>query len=294
MPSTKELVEELNKQRAEVSKLKSALNELDREKESWFQKKNELSLRIRDSIRKIKENKSARDTLTKEVKELKPKRDTLNKEISPKSSELEKLKQEMSESSKSLRIAEPSSRIRQQMEKLEFKIETETVSFEKEKELMKKINALRKAYEKSRVLEQSNKKIKEVLDSISRLKKGAHEAHRAVQEKASQSQSFHEGMLKTSAEIDKIKAEEQEAFKKFLELKKKFNALNSQLKEKLGLMNGIKSQLDKVYSDKKERKKQEEESFLKSKEEEVNEKIRKGKKLTTEDFLVFQQKFRGK
>ena len=82
---------------------------------------------------------------------------------------------------------------------------------------------------------------------------------------------------------------EEEAFRKFSEFMAKFHEVNNELKEKLKLMNNAKSQLDRIYSDKKERRKQEEESFLKSKEEAVNEKIRKRQKLTTEDLLVFQK-----
>ena len=78
---------------------------------------------------------------------------------------------------------------------------------------------------------------------------------------------------------------------KFSEFRKKFHEVNSQLKERLKLMSEVKSHLDRISSDKKERRRQEEESFLKSKEEAVNEKIKKRQKLTTEDLLVFQQKF---
>ena len=89
--SHKELVEELNRHRVDVSKLKNTLNELDKEKESWFRKKEALGAKIKESIQKIKDNKAKRDFFTNEVKELKLKRDLLNKELPSKSSELEKL-----------------------------------------------------------------------------------------------------------------------------------------------------------------------------------------------------------
>ena len=92
-----------------------------------------------------------------------------------------------------------------------------------------------------------------------------------------------------SAEIDKMKAEEQDAFSKFSEFRKKFHEVNSQLKEKLKALNEIKSQLDKIDSERKEKRKQEQESFFKSKEEEINQKIKKRQKLTTEDLLIFQK-----
>ena len=289
----KELVDELDKHRVEVSSLRNHLNGLDKEKESWFGKKEELAKKIKQSIQIIKDSKAKRDNLTKEVKELKPKRDSINKDIASKSAELDRLKKERDSISKSLGIRASPSGIKEQIEKLEFKIETDTVSFEKEKELMKKINELKKEYGRISVLEGSNKKIREALDIIRKMKKEADDAHRLVQEKAKQSQSLHEETLKMSAEIDRMKAEEEEAFRKFSELKKNFNAANSQLKERLGSMHNAKDALDKISSDKKEKRKQEQESFLKSKEEEVNEKIRKKQKLTTEDLLVFQKFEKG-
>ena len=86
-----------------------------------------------------------------------------------------------------------------------------------------------------------------------------------------------------------MKIEEEEAFRKFSEFKRQFTGANSQLKEKLKEINHVKSQLDKIYFDRKERRRQQEESFLKSKEDAVNEKIKKRQKLTTEDLLVFQK-----
>ena len=156
---------------------------------------------------------------------------------------------------------------------------------------MKNIKELKKDYDKVSILEESNKKLKDASDEIRKMKKEANEAHKLVQEKAKQSQLSHEEILKTSAEIDKIKIEEGGAFKKFSELKKNFNATNFQLKEKLKVMNDVKNALDRISSDKREKRRQEEESFLKSKEDAVNEKIRKKQKLTNEDLLVFQQKF---
>ncbi len=292
MPSNhKELVKELNNHRVEISKLRNTLNELDKEKESWFGKKEALSAKIKESIRKIKDNKTKRDSFTNEVKELKLKRYLLNKELSSKSSELEKLKKERAEASKSLDVKESPSRLKQQMDKLEFKIETDTVSFEKEKELMKKIKVLKKDYDKLSILQESDKNVREVIDAVRKLRRESSDFHKSIQEKAKQSQVLHEEILKISAEIDKLKLEEEDAFRKFSDFRKQFHELNSQLKDKFKLMDEVKSHLDKIQLDKRDIRKQEEESFLKSKKEEVNEKIRKKQKLTTEDLLVFQQKF---
>lgn len=291
--STRELAEELNKHRLEASKLRDVINSIDAEKESWFRKKQDISAKIKNSIQKIKSIKAERDALTLEVRGLKPKRDSINKELALKSSELEKLKKERSELAKSLDVKDSPSRIKQQMERLEFRIETDTVSFEKEKELMKSIRELKKDYDKVSILEESNKKIKDAIGIARQMKRDANDAHKAVQEKARQSQALHEEILRISAEIDKMKSEEEEAFKKFSELKRNFNSANSELKEKLKRLNEVKSKLDIIASERKERKMAVQESFLKSKEDAVNEKIKRREKLTTEDLLVFQKFGKG-
>src|SRR3989338_1487703 len=243
--SPKGLFEELNKHRVEVSKLRNALNELDREKEQWFGKKDEISKKIKESIQKIKEGKTKRDYFTQEVKELKPKRNSINKEITAKLKEFDNLKKEKISLAKSLDIKETPSKIKQHIEKLEFKIETEAISFEKEKELMKKIKGLKKLYGESSIIEEVNKKMRNISDEIKKMRKEANESHKSIQEKARQSQIMHEEILKISAEIDKIKVDEEYAFRKFSEFKKKFNGVNEQLKEKLKEMNHVKEQLDK-------------------------------------------------
>jgi uncharacterized coiled-coil DUF342 family protein len=282
------LIKELNEHKLDVSKLKNQLNELDKEKESWFRKNKELSRRIREAIQKIRKNKAKRDFLTQEVKELKLKRDNANKEISIKLKELDKLRNEEAKLAKSLAIKEPSSEIRQHIKTLEFKIETEALPFDKEQALMKKIKELEKLYEESSILDEYNKRIKETYDLIRKIKKESNDAHQSVQEKAEQSQLLHEGILKSSDEIDTMKVDEEATFKKFLEFKQKFHKVNTQLKEKLESMNDVKSKLDKIYHEKQEKRRKEQESFLKSKEEEINQKIIRKEKLTTEDLLVFQ------
>ena len=268
----KELVSELGKLRAEASSLKNALNELDKEKESWFSKKEEISKKIRELIQKIKENKTKRDALTSEVKELKPKRDSINKEVGEKLKELDKSKKEKTELEKSLGLRESPSKIKQHIDRLEFKIETETSSFEKEKEL-------RKLYENSAGVVDIGKKIKGISDEIRKLRKEANEIHKVIQEKAKESQALHEEILKLSAEIDRLKVEEENAFKNFSGFKQKFGEMNSKLKEKLKAMNEVKSHLDRIDTERWERRKQEEASFLKSKEEAVNAKIKRREKL---------------
>lgn len=288
-PSWKELIVELDKHKAEVSKLRHTLNELDSEKESWFKKREEFSKKIREDIQKIKDKREKRDALAKDIKELKPKRDELNRSIAARAKESESLKKEKIGLANSLGIKETPSKIRHDIEKLEFKIETSAMPFDKERELMKRIKELKKMHSAASVFNDFNEKIKAADDEIKKMRRSANETHKLIQEKAGQGQAIHQEILDISAEVDKIRVEEESAFKKFSELKAKFNEANAQLKGKLKAMDEIRNSLDNIGSERRERKRMQRESFLRSKEDEVNEKIKRGEKLTTEDLLVFQK-----
>jgi len=284
----KELVEELNKLRLEISKLRDSLNELDAQKELWFTKKSESSSKIKSGIVKIKQLKLQRDQLTSEVKALKPKRDRFNYEVKQESSELKDLEKGKEQIFKDIKMKESPFRLKKELEQLEFKMETEPMAFSKEQVLMKKINQLTEKLQATKVLAVVSNKVRNTSSELRTTRKEANDIHRQIQEKAKQSQQVHEEILKTSAEIDAQKPIEQESFEKFSEYKKQFMEASSQLKEKLKAMDELRNKLGSLADEKKEIRKQQQEDFLKTKEQEVEDKIKKGGKLTTEDLLVFQ------
>lgn len=288
MKSQKELLEELNAKRKEISELKEVLNKLNEEKEDWFRKKEELFSKIKTGIIHIKEFKAKRDALTSEIKELKPKRDSLNLGVSTKLKDFQSIKDEKEKLSRNLKLRKSPHSIKEEIERLEFKIETEPMPFDKEREIVKKIKQLKNALGEAAKVMEADSKIHEAQSTVRTERKEANDIHRQIQEKAQQGQKMHEEILKISAEVDKLKAEEKEAFMKFSELKRKFTEANNKFKEKLKETDPIRDQLNQISSDKKEKRKQDIKTILKSKEDIVNEKIRKGGKLTTEDLLVFQ------
>jgi uncharacterized coiled-coil DUF342 family protein len=280
----KELVEELNKLKVDVSKLRDTLSGLDKEKESWFEKKSGASSKIKSGIEKIKQLKLQRDQLTAEVKELKTKRQQFNSEVKQESTQLNSLKEGKEKIFKDLKMDENPSRLRQELERLEFKMETEPMSFANEQALMKKINHLRQKVEATKVISAVNRKVRESSSGLRETRKEANDVHRQIQEKAKKSQEI----LKISAEIDSNKPAEKESYEKFTEFKKQFMELSGQLKEKLKAMDEIRAKLGDIAEERKESRKQQQQNFLKTKEQEVEDKIKRGEKLTTEDLLIFQ------
>ena len=283
-----ELFRKLDDVKREITALRTELNQIDDQKESSFSKKEQYNREINNLIKQIKDNKNKRDSLTEEVKKDKEKRDKLNEEINRKISEIKKLNQEKKDTIQKHNIREDPSRIKAEMEKLEFSIETNVMSFDKEKGIMKRIKELKRRYQDAKVVSGVWEKTNLLSKDIDHLRKEAEEIHKKIQNRAKESQLKHEEMIKLSKDVDELKVKEEEAFKKFIELKSKFNEINEKLKEKLLGVNQVKEKVDKYQLERQEEEKSEEEKILRDKGRLVEEKIKKGQKLTTEDLLAIQ------
>ena len=151
------------------------------------------------------------------------------------------------------------------------------------------IKSKKKQLEESSELMKMLDKTKKLSKEIDELKKTADQSHQKIQDFAKNSQEVHLDMLTLSKQIDELKKEKETAYKKFFEFKMKFTKLNKSLKEVLMKMNVFSK---KVSTDKKDRKSKFErknEEIIQTKRKDVEEKLKKGGKLTTEDILVMQQ-----
>lgn len=284
----KELFAEMDKLRNEINSSRNELNKIDDQKESWFRKKDGLSSTIRKNVVQIRENKKKRDSLTKNVKELKEKRSKFNEETRKKISELNKLKDELNNLTKKSKIKDPR-RIKGDIDRIEVKLETEPMAFEKEKELSKNLKLLKKLLSEASASIQILDEIKKLNSEIDVCRKKTDEIHNEIQKLAGQSQEFHENVVKNSKETNKTEINEKEAFKNFAESKKRFNTINNRLKEKLIRMGEVRNKINQFKLEEDEKRKLKGDMLVKSKEQELEEKIKTGKKLTTEDFLGFQE-----
>lgn len=288
-----ELFARLDKLRKEINHSRNELNRIDSEKESWFKKKKCLSETIRKKIESIRENKEKRDSLTKKVKELKEKRGAFNLEIGKKISETAKLKDELKNLTKKSGVKDPSV-IKGGIDRIEVKLETEAMPFEKEKELSKKLKQLKKLLAESSSSILVLDKIEKLNSEISLIKENSNAAHKEIQKLAAESQGLHESIIKGSKEIDGLKIAEDDAFKNFANLKKNFSTINDSLKGKLSETGEIRSNINKFMLEEDEKRKLEESMLIKSKEQEIEEKIKTGKKITTDDFFLFQEAIKNK
>ncbi len=279
----KELLQKLRASRHAVSRIKYLLDRLQGDKEQFYAKKEQISKKIGGLIAKIKELRSGRDSLTAQVREKKEKRDKSHAAIKQESSRIDSLKAEMQKLMKSRSIRAFPLNLKQQIEELDFKMQTEGYTFEKERGVMKKIKDLQAQLQNSEDIEKIFAEIRSKWQKIRSLRKEANTLHSEMQALSVESQKLHEEMLAMSKQADILKPQRDDAAGRWSELKQQMIRLNLQLKEKLQETEHAKAEMDKLAIEN-----------IKSREAEVEEKIRKGGKLTTEDLLVFQDLIKRK
>lgn len=278
-------IEELH---AEIASIKKDLDKINDVKEQWYSKKEKISEEIRTRIDSIKGSKEARNVKTAEVRKAKDARDQLNKKIKVIVDELKAFNDKKREVLDKSGLRDPE-RARKQIQALETKLETEVMSFDKEKGLNKQIKDLKKQLEGSAASGNLNAEINKKREELRIIRKEAKEKHAVVQKSASDSQENHVALLSHSKEVDELRKKEEEAFKEFLKHKEDFTQRNDKLKELVAELNELtKGEKDDARA-KDAKRKEKDEVTLKEKGKSVEEKIKKKQKLTTEDLLIFQK-----
>ncbi|MBI5389262.1 hypothetical protein HZB01_02680 [Candidatus Woesearchaeota archaeon] len=284
----KDLLDQQKAQRDKVTKLRQELDVLDNQKEHWFSEKEKYRETLSTLAADAKQSRQSRDQFTQEVKVLKEKRSELNAQIAQKIVELKQRDQEKRDLEKKYNIRGNPGKLKEDIEKLEFKIETEPMSFEKEKGVMVKIKELKARYKETEELNTFYDRLYHLSREVSALRQKSDSVHKKIQSLAKESQSKHEVSLELRKELDAKAKQEQDAFSKFTEQKQKFHEVNAALKQELDVLHAIDVKLRHHHAEVHEHKKKQAEEEIKSKELEIEEKVRKRKKLTNEDLLIFQ------
>jgi len=275
-----------NENKAQVAELKDRLKEINEQKEFWFKKKEELKELLNEKIKKIKDFKSQKDQSNLEVIKLKEERDKFNSKVRQLVEKVRGINQEKEKSFKKYDAKLSPDRIRERINELEHMIEIE-VNYTKEKKLMDEIKKLKKTYEEVSGVAKISEDAKKVNKEIGETKFKADEFHKKIQEQMKDKK--YSEFINLSKEITSIKKEQEAAFQKFIDFKNEFNKLNKTLKTTPRPLEKPKKELNKRnmgnYSAEKEARDKE---IIKQKTKEVEEKISKRKKITTEDLIAFQ------
>lgn len=288
----KNLMNEMNSLKAEVRELRNKLGALDRRKEDIFKEKRKIGSDIYSRIKNAQDNKQKRDSLTGVVKNTKLTKEEMESRVTELDAEINKLREEKRKVLEKLGVDDPI-RLKKSIKALEFKIETEGLTFEKEKELMKVVQKMRKQYESSKSIDDISRQLDSKIREIRDLRAQLDMTKKIVQHSAKESQKHHVELIESSKEIDELKKRENEFEEKIGGIKSEMHELTTQLDERNVKIDELRKVLHENNVQLKEDVEKSNQEILKQKDEEVKEKLKSGKKLTTEDLLILQRSMKN-
>jgi len=278
----------LSKDSRAVRELKSKLNALGNNRDSAIRELREIGSKLRSISAKVTELKVGRDKETAAVKELKAKRQAANDALKAATAELKKASESKEEARAGLpkgsyAVPRSPTRLASEIDAIEFKIETNVMSFDKEKELMKVMKGKKKLLDASKVFIGASAAYRDVFTKFAEARKQTNTFHKELQMHAAESQRMHEEMMKLIPKLKELRQRRKEIFDQFGKLKEDYTATGSTLQEKLHELTEVKVKLDTLSAE-KQRKAAEE------KENQLTQMLKSGKKLTAKDLIMLQGK----
>lgn len=252
--------------------LRKEVRDLGKKKELLFETRSLVSQQIKELFQTLKDKKEQRDELTSKVKKLKKERESINSDIKESIGKIKSVGGAPAE-----RI--PIGKIKKELENLQYKVETTPLSPDEEKKVMRLIREKQKEIAKADTSTALKGEAKELSKEINDSKKESNDIHTQIQDAAKESQDNHEEMIAVSKDIKYLKAREKEIHYSFSEIKDVY-------KEKRRLY----TQNKKFYEKSKPKRKDNrvnEAQVMEKVEANVEEKMKKGMKITTEDLMSF-------
>ncbi|MEK6886934.1 MAG: hypothetical protein AABW88_03810 [Nanoarchaeota archaeon] len=288
----------------DLNSLKNELNQTDKKKEELFAQSKENRNKFNELRSKLNLLKKERNSLTDSVKKIKTERDELNNQLKVKIDNFKKIAPPKKQEKPKVQVNV--SFIKKEIKAMEYKVETEGLSFDKEQKLMKIIKEKRKQLEEASPHAGLNPEARKLSDEIDSIRAKADEKHREMRVKADESQKKHEEVISISNRMIELDNKQKEVEIEIRESKQKINETNEKLGAKLEQAVAHKKEYHKEAPRREQKQhRNNRREYPRHKDDrrdhgprvnieqmqhKAEEKLKKGGKLTTEDLLAFQNK----
>ena len=255
---------------SELTELKNERDQMNEETKEYRKERDELNQELKDTLKIALEKRHDRDEINKEVRKNKDLRNECNEELK---------KVEWTSGKKEI------SNIQAEINKIDKTIQTKVLDIRKENELVKRVSDLTKELKKIQSDEEEEKAAKE-------LKEKSENYHQKVVELSDKAQAVHEEMIEYFNQIDGIREKADAKHQDFINSRNAATAKHEEVKAKLSEIRKVNKFMDKAKAKPRGRKSEDKsENDVKEKEhaEEIFQKFKDGKKLTTEEFLLLQK-----
>lgn len=268
-----------------LSELRSLRDQADAEAREWADKRdksNEQSGNFRTEIRALR---SKRDSLNEEVKDLKLQRGAFKERIREKIEEIKTLKQERRQLN-SQKPSQSHESLQREVEGIDWKIQTTSLNLQEERELVEQVRQLETKLNVHRKLESLSQKIRALQAEIADLEMRSKLCYEKLTKTARESQELHHGMLRRIEELKELETKADNQHKAFLQAREKGKTIQQEIIKASTLVKQLQAELRAGEDQEKKRR---EDALRKKLQEQIREKLKRGDKLSWEEFQLFAE-----
>jgi uncharacterized coiled-coil DUF342 family protein len=248
------------------------------------EERDRLNAQVRDLVQRANDHRNNRNKLNIEVRESKKLRDELNKKSAELNEVVMKLKKE-----KIVETGGPSlSRLRKELNDLDFKMMTSVLTPDKEKEMMANIARIQAMIREQEQKMEEHREIRQAVRDARQAKEEAETQHRLVSDLARRAQTEHDSMIELYETADELRKQADAAQQKFIANKQLADAEHKQHIELIRKVHDYDKFISGLRRRERKARKDRQETVQKKVTEDIVEKFKKGQKLSTEDLLSLQ------
>ncbi len=269
----------------ELSSLKEKRENTSSELEKYLEQRSKFNDEFKKKKDIVKELKEKRDALNKKVHELKDLRDTKREEALEKRQEIKELQNELCQIK-----ANPKGRsadTRAELERLEWEIQTTPMTKDQERGIIERIANLEAKLKLQSKIESARIRQMKLREAIYELDQVAESAHQELIRLVDESEVYHNKMMNHVDGSNDFKTKADEAHNKFVETKE---TLRNIQKEYITILATVKSIRKKEIEEQKKEEETKKEEFKKNREEKASNKLKKGDKLSFDEFKILIEK----
>ena len=272
-----EVKQQLEQLKKEIHLLSVSLKQLSEQKESKYKEKDGLNQDLNNYIKTAKELRDKKKEIDTKIRDLKGKRQVFNKGLSEMWCKFREIKANVVPKDKSK--GSPSL-IQKQIEKIEFTIQTEALSFEREKKMMRQLKELKAQLGEMKLEDAKFKELRDFKDDVKEKKVEADDIHIEIQKLATESTDIFKKLTEKSELIAKAKETREKINVDLQGLKAQISEIDVRLEKFLQQWGALTSL--PVFTE------QEMIPAVQKKAEAAMEKLKSKGKLTKEDILAMQ------
>ena len=277
MEEKAEVQQQLEQLKKEIHLLSVSLKQLSEQKESKYKEKDNLNQELNNYIKTAKELRDKKKEIDTKIRELKGKRQVFNKGLSEMWGKFREIKANVVPKDKSK--GSPSL-IQKQIEKIEFTIQTEALSFEREKKMMHQLKDLKAQLNEMKLEDAKFKELRDFKEDVKEKKVEADDIHIEIQKLATESTDIFKKLTEKSELIAKAKETREKINVDLQGLKAQISEIDDRLEKFLQQWGALTSL--PVFTE------QEMIPAVQKKAEQAMEKLKAKGKLTKEDILAMQ------